>query len=170
MQKIIKRIFILFFLMLITSNVVAENKIAFIDLDLILSNTNVGKSVFEKLKINESKKNEEFNFKEKALKDEEDKILASRTIINDEQLKINIKEFQKKLNEYKNNKSEEITQLKKIRNQEIINLLNTINPLIEEYMNNNSIGIIVDKKNIYIANKQYDITNNLIELINKKIK
>ena len=37
-------------------------------------------------------------------------------------------------------------------------------------MSSNSIGIIIDKKNIYIANKKYDITNNLIELINKKIK
>ena len=34
----------------------------------------------------------------------------------------------------------------------------------------NSISIILDKKNVYIADKSYDITNNLIELINKSIK
>ena len=170
MIKIKKKIFIIFFFISLISNAFAENKIAFLDLDLILSNTNVGKNVFEKLKTNESKKNEEFNAKEKTLKDEEDKILASRGIINDEQLQININEFQKKIKRYKNLKSEEITKLKKVRNDEIINLLNLINPLIEEYMSNNSIDIIVDKKNIYIANKKYDITNNLIELINKKLK
>ncbi len=170
MIKIKKKIFIIFFFISLISNAFAENKIVFLDLDLILSNTNVGKNVFEKLKTNESKKNEEFNAKEKTLKDEEDKILASRGIINDEQLQININEFQKKIKRYKNLKSEEITKLKKVRNDEIINLLNLINPLIEEYMSNNSIDIIVDKKNIYIANKKYDITNNLIELINKKLK
>ena len=51
-----------------------------------------------------------------------------------------------------------------------MNLLNLINPIIQEYMQNNSISIILDKKNIYIANKNYDISNNLIELINKKLK
>ena len=49
-------------------------------------------------------------------------------------------------------------------------LLKLINPIIQEYMNNNSISFLMDKKNIYIADKSYDITNNLIELINKKIK
>ena len=51
-----------------------------------------------------------------------------------------------------------------------MSLLNLINPIITEYMQNNSISIIFDKKNIYIANKNYDISNNLIELINKKLK
>ena len=37
-------------------------------------------------------------------------------------------------------------------------------------MAENSIYIIMDKKNIFIANKDYDITNNLIELIDNQIK
>ena len=45
-----------------------------------------------------------------------------------------------------------------------------INPIIEDYMSKNSITIVIDKKNVYIANKDSDITNNLIEIINKKIK
>lgn len=36
-------------------------------------------------------------------------------------------------------------------------------------MSDNSISIIIDKKNIFIADKNYDITENLIELINKNI-
>ena len=51
-----------------------------------------------------------------------------------------------------------------------MSLLDLINPIIKEYMQKNSISIIIDKKNIYIADKNYDISNNLIELINKKIK
>ena len=52
----------------------------------------------------------------------------------------------------------------------MIILLNKINPIIQDYMQKNSISIIFDKKNIYIADKNYDISNNLIEIINKKIK
>ena len=37
-------------------------------------------------------------------------------------------------------------------------------------MADNSIYILMDKKNVFIANKNYDITNTLIELIDIQIK
>ena len=37
-------------------------------------------------------------------------------------------------------------------------------------MADNSIYMLIDKKNIFIASKEYDITNNLIELIDNQIK
>ena len=162
---------ILFLILLILPfNVYGENKIAYIDIDFVLTNINAGKIVFEKLENNEKLKRETFNNKEKKLKEEENKILASRNIISQEQLDINIKEFQNKLKDYRNYKSEELKKLNKIKNDEIVKLLNLINPLIQEYMKSNSINFLMDKKNIYIADKSYDLTNKLIEIINKKIK
>ena len=37
-------------------------------------------------------------------------------------------------------------------------------------MAENSIYILLDKKNVFIANNQYDITKKLIELIDNQIK
>ncbi len=139
-------------------------------MDLVLSNTNIGKKVFNKLSTKENQKKKEFNIQEKKLKDEENKILASRNIISEQQLNINIKEFQNTLRNYRNLKSEELKKLNETKKKEMTNLLNLINPIIQEYMQKNSISIIFDKKNIFIANKNHDISNNLIELINKKIK
>ena len=139
-------------------------------MDLVLSDTNIGKKVFNKLSINEVKKKEEFKVQEKKLKDEENKILASRNIISEEQLNKNVKEFQAKLRAYRDLKSDEIKKLSENKKKEMISLLNLINPIIQEYMQKNSISIIIEKKNIFIADKNYDISNNLIELINKKIK
>ena len=45
-----------------------------------------------------------------------------------------------------------------------------INPIIEKYMADNSIYMLIDKKNVFIASKDYDITNKLIELIDNQIK
>ena len=149
------------------SNVTAENKVVYLDIDFLLSNTNVGKKVFLKLKENENSKFNEFNIEEKKLKEEENKILASKNIIAKDQLDQNIKNFKEKLKKYKNSKSREIDNLKKIRNEEILELLNLINPKIEKYMKENSISILLDKKNIFIADKNYDITSDLIKLINQ---
>ena len=41
---------------------------------------------------------------------------------------------------------------------------------MEKYMAENSIYMLIDKKNVFIANKDYDITENLIELIDNQIK
>ena len=170
MLKIKKIIFIIIFFTGISTNICAENKIAYLDLDFILSNTNVGKSLFEKIQKFENSKIKELNNKEQILKDEENKILASKNIISKDELNKNISEFQVKLKNYKNLKQNEINLLKKKRNEEIVNLLKSINPLIEKYMNEKSISILIDKKNIFIADKNYDITKNLVDLINNNLK
>jgi len=168
-MHIYKKIFFLI-LLILPFKVYGESKIAYVDLDFVLTNTNVGKIIFEKLENNEKLKKKIFNDKENKLKEEENKILASRNIISKEQLDININEFQNKLKDYRNYKSEELKKLNKIKNDEIMKLLNLINPIIQDYMKSNSINFLMDKKNIYIADKNYDLTNKLIEIINKKIK
>ena len=37
-------------------------------------------------------------------------------------------------------------------------------------MNDNSIYMLMDKKNVFIVNNDYDITKKIIELINNQIK
>jgi Skp family chaperone for outer membrane proteins len=71
---------------------------------------------------------------------------------------------------YRKNKIKEIDKLKTKRNRNILNFIKLINPIIEKYMSDNSISILLDKKNIFIASKNYDITKNLITLIDKDIK
>ena len=44
-----------------------------------------------------------------------------------------------------------------------------INPLLQEYMEKNSIDIVLDKKNVFMAKSQIDITKDILDLINKKI-
>jgi len=169
---IFKKKILLFFLIsfLVNTSTYAETRVVYIDLDLILSNSNVGKKLFENLKNSENLKIKELQDQEKELKNEENKILGSQNLISEDQLKLDIENFKKKLDQYKNFKKVEIDKLKENRNKEVTNLLNSINSIIEMYMTENSISMIIDKKNIYIANKKYDITDNLIELINKKIK
>jgi len=170
MTKIKKITVLLIFFLGLSTNIFAENKVAYLDLDFILSNTNVGKLLFEEIQKLESSKIKELKKQEQILKDEENQILASKNIISKDELNENINEFQIKLKKYKDLKKNEINLLKKKRNEDILNLLKSINPLIEKYMKENSISILIDKKNIFIADKNYDITKNLIDLINNNLK
>ena len=54
-----------------------------------------------------------------------------------------------------------------LKQKKLDNFLKKINPLLQEYMKNNSIDIVLEKKQIFIGNSSIDITDNIIELINK---
>jgi len=140
--------FIVVILLLSMNNLKAEDKVAYLDIDYILTNTLAEKSLLKSIKQNEEIKISKFKSSDENFKNDEMKILAKKNLISNKELKI----------------------LKKKRNTNIINFINLINPIIEKYMADNSIYILMDKKNIFIANNNYDITKKLIELIDNQIK
>jgi outer membrane protein len=158
------------FVILISTFSFAANKIAYIDLDLILSESEPAKLLFSQLKEIEEKKMNKLKKDEIILKDEEQKILNSKNLLSKEEFNNKVRNFQKKVNLYNELKEENIQNLQQKRNKEILRFLNLINPLIEKVMEKNSIGILMEKKNIFIAKSNYDITEILIQDINKNIK
>ena len=170
MKLIIKFFFITFFLLISTNSLKAEDKIAYVDIDFILANTLSGKSLLDNLKKDEEKIISKFKINDEKFKNDEKKILAKKNLISNDEIKKEMNTLQIKFREYRENKTKEIENLKKKRNKNIINFLNLINPVIEKYMAENSIYILMDKKNVFIANKNYDITKKLIDLIDNQIK
>ena len=148
----------------------AENKVSFIDIDYILTNTIAGKELLNSLKKEEELKINKFKLNDENFTKEEKKILAKKNLISSAEFEKEIKSLQVKFQKYKQNKFNEIEELKKKRNKNILIFLNQINPIIEKFMTDNSIYMIIDKKNVFIASKEYNITNNLIELIDNQIK
>jgi outer membrane protein len=170
-MKLIKNFFfIIFFVLLSINNLKAEEKIAYLDIDFILTNTLAGKSLLVNLKKEEQKKINKFKVNDEQFRNDEKKILAKKNLVSSEDIKKEMKSLQLKFQEYKKNKTKEIEELKMKRNKNILNFLNLINPIIEQYMSDNSIYMIMDKKNVFIANNNYDITKKLIELIDNQIK
>ena len=162
--------FIVVILLLSINNLKAEDKVAYLDIDYILTNTLAGKSLLKSLKQNEEIEIGKFKSSDEKFRNDEKKILAKKNLISNEELKKELKLLQTKFQDYKEKKNKEIKSLKKKRNINIINFVNLINPIIEKYMTDNSIYMLIDKKNVFIANNKYDITKKLIELIDNQIK
>ena len=167
----LKKIFlILIFLFLSTNFLKAEDKVSYIDIDYIITNTIAGKELLNIIKKEEELKIDQFKLNDENFKIEEKKILAKKNLISKEEISKEMKTLQVKFKKYRKNKANEIADLKTKRNRNIINFLNSINPIIEKYMADNSIYMLIDKKNVFIASKNYDITKKLIELIDNQIK
>ena len=157
-------------LICLSSNLLAENKVAYIDLDRILTNTDAGKSLFKQLNNLEKFKLQNLENDEKKLKEEENKILSTKNILTQDEYMKKVNAFKKKIPIYQKKKKDTIDNLQKKRNAEVIRFLKMTNPLIESIMEKNSIDILIEKKNIFIAKSNTDITNIVIEDINKNIK
>ena len=148
----------------------AEEKVAYIDMDFILSESKASKSLFNQLKKIETTQLESLNKKEKILKDNENKILSSKNILSNEEYVKKVNIFKKDLTNYQSKKKEIIRNFNIKQNNEIMRFIKLISPLINEYMDKNSISILIEKKNIFIAKSNYDITKNILEIINNEIK
>ena len=80
------------------------------------------------------------------------------------------KDLKNKISIYKSEKNKKLENFENLKNQQLDIFFKKINPYIEDFMKENAITIILDKKNIFIANSKYDITNSIIEILNDKIK
>ena len=162
--------YIIFFLLFILSFPTnSQEGIFFLDVDYLINNSNYGKKIVQKLnKINEKNIKEIENY-EIELKKEDDEINKVKNIISKDELNIRVNSLKKKISIYRKKKDEIFNEYKDIKNNELDIFFKKITPLIEEFMENNSINLILDKKNIFIANANYDITNSLIEFLNLKL-
>ena len=170
MEKLKKFFILILFFIFFSQIVFAQNKIAYVDLDLILSKSIPSKNLFEQLKIKEEKELNELKKKEKMLKETENKILNTKNILAKDEYNQKVITFQNQVKDYQDLKKTIIQSLKKKRNDEVLRFLQLVNPLIEDVMNKKSIEILIEKKNVFIAKSNYDITAEIINNINKNIK
>ena len=165
-----KFFFVVLFIFFGISNSFSEQKIAFIDLDFVVENTNVGKAILKELNDLNSQNIKKLKLREDELKLNEEEIKKKQNIISENEYKKEINLLKDKIKNFRNEKNMMASNFNKNKNQKIKNLFDQMNPIIQNYMNLNSIDILLDRKNVYIGNVGSDITKNIIDEINKNIK
>ena len=165
-----KKIFLLFIFILNFGNCYAENKIAYIDLNHILNNSIVGQSITKHIKKIKEKKNNELALIEKQLADKESDIIKKKNIIEKSEFEKQVNLLKKEISEYRNNKQKINVEIDKQKIKYTKIVLNTLNPIISKYVEENSITIVFPKKSIVIAKKNLDITSSIMDLLNNQLK
>jgi len=164
-----KLIFFLFFFY--SFNIVhAAEKIAYIDIDFLLNQSIAGKSITKKLETQNRKDIEQFKITEKKLMDEEKKLISQKNVLSQDDFKKKINELKNKVKLFNERRSNSLKLLNEIKNKSTSILLKTINLLIQNYAKENTIDIILSKSAILIAKSELEITDQILELLNEKIK
>ena len=78
-------------------------------------------------------------------------------------------ELRKKVVEYQKDRRSSLDKITSQRAEARQTLLKTLDPIIQEYIQENKISIILDKKNILGGDQGIDITDIIIEKLHKKL-
>tara|TARA_Y100000590_G_C15561326_1_gene954891 strand:+ start:532 stop:1044 length:513 start_codon:yes stop_codon:yes gene_type:complete len=165
-----KTIFILFFSFFLITNLSANEVIAYIDMDKILNLSKVGQKAVLDLENNHKKKIESFKKIEEKLKKKEREIISQKNILSNDEYEKKINDLRQEVRNYRKKRQESLDALTKKRIELSQNFLKKINPIIANYSDENSISLIIQKKNIVMGKTELDITDEIMNLIDEKIK
>ena len=159
-------LFILFY----TNIALSNNNIYYLDIDYLMNNSLAGKSIIKKLDEKTKFNKKKFEEIEKNLQTEEKNIISKKNILSEKEYINEVQLFKKKVEDYKLSRSKTINQITKIKNVAQRSLTESLTPILAEYAKKNSISYIIPKHGIIIGKKELDITSQILEILNSKIK
>ena len=168
-MKYLVKFFVVTFLLLICTHVSAEQKIVFLDIKFVLNNSKAGKAVQDKLQKSFKENQKIFLDEENTLKQLEGNLLAQKTILTKEEYKKKSEVLRKKVVDYQLRRRTSLDDIAIQRANAKKALLEKLNPILETYIKENDISLVVDKKNIVMGNTDLDITEIIVEKLNKEL-
>ena len=138
-------------------------------MDRVFKNSIAGKKIITKLNLINENNLKEINLEKKKLKEKEEKLFKEKNILSEEAFNLNFDELKREIETFNKKNIESKNKISKIKNEELNNFLEKIQPILNDYMEQNSINILIEKKNIFIGQAKLDITDVMLDIINKKI-
>lgn len=166
-MKMILKFFILYFFFINISVLNAKENIVFIDLNYVLNKSVDGKKILDELNIINEENKKKFLAKETDLEKERDNIKKLKNIVSNEEYNKKVALFQEKVDLYNKEKTKIIKSFENKKKKDLDIFFNNLNKIMNIYMKENSISIIIDKKNIVMAAVKNDISDEIIGLVNK---
>ncbi len=142
----------------------------FVDFKYVLNQSKAGKEAQTYLKNKLDKGIKNLQKKEKEIQEEEKKIIQQKKVISADDYKKRVTDLRLKVSNLQKDRGNLISEVGKQRAKARKELLKSLNPIIKEYMEKNKIRIVIDKKSILLADDSLDITKEIVNLLNTKLK
>ena len=170
-MKLIKKFFIILTVLISFIPLsYGQDSIVYLDLEKVVSNTKAGKLMISQLEKSKKAALLKFEKKETDLKKVENDIQKQKNIISEEELKKKLFEFRKDVGSFRQDRQKVINDFNQKKKEQFEEFFKKITPIIENYVAENKIDILLDKKNIFVASKKKNITQEIIKIIDNKIK
>ena len=170
MKIYLKQILIIFFIILLSQSKAISNEIYFIDFSKVMNESVAGKKAQDQLKSLFKNSNKKINDTGKKLKEEETKLISQKTVLSKDDYKKKADALRKKVFNLNKERENAIKDIAKKRAKAKDELLKKLNPILGKYMEEKNIAVVIDKKNVLMGNKKFELTNEIIDILNKELK
>ena len=169
-MKFYKKITFIWIIFLIFQTNLSADIPHYLDFKYILNQSDAGKKAQTYLKDKLNNGVKALKKKEKAIQEEETKIIQQKKVISAEEYKKKVTDLRKKVESLQNERNSLLEKVSKQRSKAKTELLKNLNPIIQEYMKEKNIRIVLDKKSILLADENLDITQDIMKRLNSKLK
>ena len=166
-MKYLVRFIVITFFLLICTHTFAEQKIVVLDLKFVLNNSKAGKDAQDFLKKSFNDNVKKFSDMEKALKKEESDLLAQKSVLNKEEYTKRSDALRKKVIDYQSQRRSSLDKIATQRAESRETLIKKIEPILNTYIKENNISLVMDKKEMLGGNPEYDITKIIVAKLNQ---
>ena len=157
-------------LFLINAKLLYADTPHFIDFKYILNESNAGKGAQNTLKTKLENGLKSLKEKEQKIQKDEQKIIQQKKLISAEEYKKKVTELRKQVSSLQKERNSLLDTIAKQRSKARNELLKNLNPILENYMKEKNIRIVLYKKSILLADENLNITNDIMKVLNQKLK
>ena len=144
--------------------------IYFVDYSKVMNESTAGKKAQDHLKNLLKSSNKKFNETGKKLKDEEKKIISQKNALSKDEYKKKVDALRKRVFDLNKEREKSIREVAKKRKKAGDEMFKNLNPILGKYMEENNIAVVIDKKNVLMGDKKFEITSQIIEILNNEFK
>ena len=167
------KIYKVFFLLIFLINplfVLANDNIAYIDMQFIMNKSNVGNSIIKEMdKLNMNLK-KDFLTLELDFKKREKELIAKKNIMESKEFNLLVSKLSTNIKNFNVSKKNKILNLNNKKIEYDLKLINSIKPILTNYSKSKNISLLFQKKNIILGSSELDITKDILNIVNKDIK
>ena len=169
MSKLSIFIFVLFIFFNFNKSVYSDTPY-FLDFKFILNESDAGKKAQSYLKNKLETGIKKLKEKEKKIQEEEKKIIQQKKVISPEEYKKKVQNLRNKVSSLQKERNTLLDTVAKERTKARNELLKNLNPIIKEFMKEKKIRMVVDKKSLLLADENLNITKDIMNILNTKLK
>tara|TARA_B110000444_G_scaffold248140_1_gene271664 strand:- start:40 stop:564 length:525 start_codon:yes stop_codon:yes gene_type:complete len=169
-MKIFKKISFLFLFFLVFQNNLSAEIPHYLDFKYILNESEAGKKAQTTLKDKLTNGVKKLKSEEEKLKKEESTIIKQKSVISAEEYKKNVAALRTKVSKLQKDRNFLVEDVSKQRAKAKSELLKNLKPIMSNYMKEKKIRMVIDKKSMLLADEKLDITEDIMKILNNKIK
>ena len=168
-MKYLVKFFVVTFFLLVCNYSFAEQKIVMLDMTFVLNESKAGKGAQDFLKKSFTDNQKKFVEIEKSLKKEESDLLEKKNILTKDEYNKKTDSLRKKVIDYQSQRRASLDKIATQRVEARETLLQKVTPILDSYMKENNISIVLDAKNTLGGDPKVDITKIIVEKLNKEL-